>query len=278
MTVLALLGARGPELADAAAPLLRADDLGVLRGEAVFETLRIARGRPTLLAAHLARFAAGATRLAIELPPGWEALAELAATTFAAQSPDGVLRLVCTKGAPGQGPLGYALATAIPAETLHARGHGVSAITLTLGLSAAARADAPWLLGGVKSTSYAVNMATLRHAEAEGAQDAIWLSSDGLVLEAPTATVAWVRDGVLVTPPERVGILRGTTVDAALPLLAGPFEVRPGTAAELAEADEVLLLSSIRGIAPVIRLDGRDLGIGPVTAALRDAFETSLTS
>ena len=282
-TVLAVLTPAGPALADPAAPLLRADDLGVLRGEAVFETLRIARGRPTLLTAHLRRFAAGAARLAIDLPAGWADLAELTATTFAMQSggPDGVLRLVCTKGPPGQGPagpVGYALATPIPAETLRARAHGVSAVTRTLGLAATTRADAPWLLGGVKSTSYAVNMATLRHAEAEGAQDAIWLSSDGLVLEAPTATVAWVRDGVLVTPPEQLGILRGTTIDAALPLLAGRYEVREGSAAELAAADEVLLLSSVRGVAPVIRLDGRDLGIGPVTAALRDAAEQLLTT
>ncbi len=152
-------------------------------------------------------------------------------------------------------------------------------VTLTLGVSAGVRATAPWLLGGVKATSYAVNMASIRAAEAEGAQDAIWLSSDGLVLEAPTATVAWVRDGVLVTPPpEQVGVLRGTTVDAALGLLESAHEVRAGTAQELAEADEVMLLSSIRGVAPVISLDGRTLPVGPVTAGLRDAFERALPS
>ena len=188
-----------------------------------------------------------------------------------------MLRLVCTKGAPGAGPTGFALVTPIPAETLRARADGVTAVTLTLGVSAGVRAAAPWLLGGVKATSYAVNMASLRAAEAQGAQDAIWLSSDGMVLEAPTATVAWVRNGVLVTPPpEQVGVLRGTTVDAALALLATPYEVRAGTAQELAEADEVMLLSSIRGVAPVIALDGRPLAIGPVTAGLRDALERAL--
>jgi 4-amino-4-deoxychorismate lyase len=153
----------------------------------------------------------------------------------------------------------------------------VSAVTLQLGVPAALRADAPWLLGGVKSTSYAVNMASLRAAEDQGAQDAIWISSDGVVLEAPTATVAWVADGRLVTPPaEQVGTLPGTTAAVALALSSVPVETRLGTVDELRGADEVMLLSSVRGVAPVIRLDGVDLGIGPVTAALRAAYEEAV--
>jgi 4-amino-4-deoxychorismate lyase len=120
-------------------------------------------------------------------------------------------------------------------------------------------------------------MASLRHAQAEGADDAIWLSTDGEVLEAPTSTVAWVRDGVLVTPPAgEVAVLPGTTVAVALDLLTTPYEVRRGTADELRAADEVLLLSSVRGVAPVVELDGRALGTGPVTAALREAFEVAV--
>ena len=275
MTVLAVLTPDGPKLLPADQPLLRADDLGVLRGESVFETLRIAGGRPALLDAHLVRLARSASRLSIDLPDGWAGLARAATAAFG--QPDGVLRLVCTKGAPGEGATGFALVTPIPAETLRARAEGVSAVTLTLGVSAGVRAEAPWLLGGVKATSYAVNMATLRHAAGEGVQDAIWISSDGYVLEAPTATVAWVRDGLLITPPPAAtGTLPGTTIEAALALLPGAYEIRPGTAEELANADEVLLLSSIRGVAPVTQLDGRQLGVGPVTAGLRDAVEAAL--
>lgn len=106
-----------------------------------------------------------------------------------------MLRLTCTKGPPGGRPVGFALVAPVPSETLSARLHGVSVVTLTLGVPAGVRSSAPWLLGGVKSTSYAVNMASIRAAEAEGAQDVVWVSSDGYVLEAPTATVAWVTGG-----------------------------------------------------------------------------------
>jgi 4-amino-4-deoxychorismate lyase len=273
-SVLALL-ADPPRLVDPATPILRADDLGVARGEAVFETLRIAGGAPAFLDLHLVRLQRSADRLAVPLPRGWAELAQLATEAYGAA--DGMLRLTCTKGVPGGAPVGFALASPIPPGSAEAREQGVSAVTLSLGVSADHRAASPWLLGGVKSTSYAVNMASQRAAEAQGAQDAIWISSDGQVLEAPTSTVAWVRGGVLVTPPaDELGILPGTTAQVALDLSPVPVQVRRGSVEELRAAQEVLLLSSVRGVAPVVRLDGRDLPVGPVTAQLRAAFERAV--
>ncbi len=109
----------------------------------------------------------------------------------------------------------YALVTPV-AESVVAQRAGVSAVVLTLGVPAALRAESPWLLGGVKSTSYAVNMAALREAEARGADDVVFASLDGEVLEGPTSTCAWVSGGVLVTPPpDEVAILPGTTLGRA---------------------------------------------------------------
>jgi 4-amino-4-deoxychorismate lyase len=255
---------------DPATPLLRADDLGVVRGEAVFETLRVAGGRPALLDLHLRRLQRSAGRVGIPLPAGWRPLAEAAAAT----QDDGMLRLTCTKGVPGGEPVGFAVAGPLPPDTVRGRERGVRVVTRTLGVPADLRRSAPWLLGGVKSTSYAVNMATQRDAVAAGAEDAIWTSTDGEVLEAPTATVAAVVDGAVVTPPaDEVGTLPGTTAEAALAHSPVPVAVRRLTVEELARADEVLLLSSVRGVAPVIELDGRALPVGPVTATLRDAYE-----
>ena len=254
---------------DPAEPIVRADDLGLLRGESVFETARIASGRAVVVQEHLDRLGRSAGRLDIRVPDGLDTLAQRAVAEW--DDPDGVLRIVLTKGGTC-----FALVTAVPAETVRGRELGVTAVTLTLGVSAAERARSPWLLGGVKATSYAVNMASLRQAHHEGVDEAIWLSSDGQVLEAPTSSVVVVRDGTLVTPPTEVGILPGTTLRTVLDLGLAPTEVRALSAAELADADEVALLSSVRGVAPVVRLDGRELGTGPVTAALREAFEAGL--
>ncbi len=266
--VLAVLGPTGPVLADVGAPLLRADDVGVLRGESVFETLRVAGGRAFGVPAHLSRLARSGARLDLEVPDV-EGLVALALSAW--DAPDGTLRLVVTRGG-----VAYALLTPVP-DSVVAQRAGVSAVVLTLGVPATLRAASPWLLGGVKSTSYAVNMAALREAASRGADDVVFASLDGEVLEGPTSTCAWVTDGVLVTPPpDDVAILPGTTMDVALSLLAGPAQVRRGTVEELRAADEVLLLSSVRGVAPVVALDGAPRPVGPVTRALQDSFEAAV--
>ncbi len=269
-TVLAVLGPDGPALADPATPVLRADDPGVLRGECVFETLRLAGGRPAFEGAHLARMARSAARLDLDLPAGWQGLVACAAAGWTGG--DASLRLVCSRGGTA-----FALVTPVPEDALRGRRDGVRAVTLTLGVPAGLRTTAPWLLGGVKSTSYAVNMAAQREARRLGVDEAVFVSTDGEVLEAPTATAAWVVDGRLVTPPpEGVGILPGTTMAVVLDGCAElgiPAEVRRGTVAELRAADEVLLAGSVRGVAAVVELDGRRLPAGPVTAGLSAAFE-----
>lgn len=272
-----VLAVFGVGLVDPTEAHVRADDLCVLRGEGVFETVLVAAGRPVLLAEHLTRFTVSAKRVGVALPAPdcWRELVELALSGW--NAPDGVLRLLCTKGPEADGePVAFALLSPLPVDTLRQRSDGVDVVTLTLGVAAAARAAAPWLLGGVKATSYAVNMAALRAAAAHGAEDVVFVSSDGDVLEGPTSTAAWVREGRLVTPPPDVGILPGTTVAAVLALCEEVGlhpEIRRTTVEELRAAEELLLLSSVRTVVGVRTLDGTPLPGGPAGKLLRSAFE-----
>ncbi|HWH00663.1 MAG TPA: aminotransferase class IV [Pilimelia sp.] len=256
--------------------VLRADDLGALRGDGVFETMHVRDGRPWLLDAHLARMGRSAARLELALPPVAR-LVELA-TQACAEWPagqEGALRLVCTRGVEDGGPVTvYATLAPVGAAALRARRAGVAVVTAALGYPADARAGAPWLLGGVKSLSYAVNMATLRWAAGRGADDALWVSTDGWALEAPTATLVWAAGDALCTvPAERTGILPGCTgrwlLDHAgqLGLRAEERMVRPD---ELAAADGAWLVSSVRGVAAVRTLDGVPLPASAHTDRIRD--------
>jgi 4-amino-4-deoxychorismate lyase len=271
---LAVLAGDGPRLVDPELPLIRADDLAVLRGEGVFETARAAGGRAFVLDAHLARMRRSAAVIGLSLPPEADLLALSAAALDGFGPAEASLRLVATKGPAGTG-VGrvFALVTAVDSAYAGLRERGIAAVTLTLGVPATLRPEAPWLLGGVKSTSYATAMAGLRAAAAAGAEDAIWVSGDGEVLEAPTATVLVVRGGQAATPPaEEVGILPGTTVAA----LGDAVIRRRITVDELRHADEVALVSSVRGVAPVVRLDAGAVGtgsVGPIVTRLRDALE-----
>jgi 4-amino-4-deoxychorismate lyase len=271
----------GRGVVDLDAPVLRADDLGVQRGDGVFETARFCDGRVFKLGLHLERLARSASRLSI-VPPSdgeWRSLVADAVAAYGAG--DGLVKLVCTRGVAAGGPAtAYALALPIPPEVVRQRAEGVDVVTLSLGVSAGARAESPWLLGGAKTLSYAVSMASLRTAAERGADDAIWVASGGEVLEAPTATVCWVSDGALRTAPTSSGILAGTTL-AVVAALAPPlaYEVMESTVADLMAADEVMLVSSVRGVAGVRRIDGKPVGDGEVgaqTARLRDAFEEAV--
>jgi branched-subunit amino acid aminotransferase/4-amino-4-deoxychorismate lyase len=262
--------------------VVHADDEGLLRGRAAFETLRVYDGRPFRLREHLDRLVFSAER--IGLPPldpaELEALAAQAVS--AAGAPDAVLRLLWTPGRDGDGnrsPLAIALVTAVPPHFEDWRRHGIRCISL-LGVGG----EAPWLLRGVKSTSYAVNMAAEAEAQRRGADDAVFVDRDGIVLEGPVTNVWWRRGETLFTPATDLGILAGVT--RAVLLEAAPevgYAVEEGAYAlnELAAADEAFTSSTVREVVPVVELDGEPVGAGrpgPAARALGGALRNSTQS
>lgn len=263
MTVLAV-AASGAGLAGGARPALDPLDLALVRGEAVFETVRVYGGRPFRLGAHLERLAASASALDLVLP---ESLDELATRAVAAAGDrDAVLRLVCTRGqeaAPA--PAAFAICTELPPDWEQERRRGLKLVLLTMACDPLVRAASPWLLPGVKTTSYAVNMAAQRAARAKGADDAVFVGLGGELLEAPTASLWWRSGDTLYTPSLQLGILAGITRAALLELAPGlGLRVLEGvfTAEDLLAADEAFLSSSTREVMPVVEVDGAPVADG----------------
>lgn len=260
----------GRGIVDPDVPVIHADDRGLLRGLAAFETLRVYGGRPFAMDEHLARLAASASRMHLAVPD-LAALETLAHEAIAASGvPDCSLRLTLTGGREGGSPVGLAIVGALPAGLDSLRATGIPVISLRLGTDPRARQDAPWLLTGVKSTSYAVNMAAHEEAERRGAGDAIFVAADGTVLEGPTTNVWWRRDDTLYTPALDLGILAGVTRAWVLRLAEGcGYRTQEGwfPLPELAAADEAFTSSSVREIMPIVALDDRPLGSGQPGAA-----------
>lgn len=275
MKILAL-AVTGRGLVEPEAPVLRADDEALLRGRAAFETLRIYCGVPFRIEQHLDRLAFSSA--AIGLPPvDRAALGALAAAALAAAGvPDAVLRLFWTPGPEEGSPTGLALVSPLPEqhEALRARGMRVASL---LGV----RAEAPWLLPGVKSTSYAVNMAADAEAKRRGADDAVFVDTAGTVLEGPVTNVWWRRGSTLFTPSLDLGILAGVTRAALLEAAPGlGYRVEEGAfpLAALAAAEEAFTSSSVREVMPVVELDGAPVGDGrpgPAAAALQQALRVA---
>jgi 4-amino-4-deoxychorismate lyase len=276
LRVVALLGVG---LVPADTPILRADDLGALRGDGIFETMHVRDGQAWLLDEHLARMERSAALMELPLP-ALSTVAELAEQALAAWPADreGALRLVCTRGsevAPGPATV-FATVNPPPPSALAARAKGIAVRTASLGLPADLRASSPWLLGGAKTLSYAINMASQRWAQSEGADDVLWLSGDGFALEAPTSTLVWRESDALFTvPPLQSGILAGTTARwlldhcGDLGLTADERMVRPD---ELAAVDGVWFTSSVRGPVAIRSLDGVALAYDPAMTAKLQGF------
>jgi 4-amino-4-deoxychorismate lyase len=259
----------GVGVVPADSPILRADDLGAIRGDGIFETMHVRDGRAWLLDEHLDRMVGSAARLDLTLPAR-AALVELVSQALAPWpvSAEGGLRLVCTRGAEDGGDVTvFATVFPVPESNLRGRNSGVSVATATLGFPAELRTSTPWLLGGAKTLSYAVNMASLRWAQSVGADDVLWVSSDGYALEAPTSTLVWLSGDTLCTVPvQRTGILAGTTgrwlLDHAGDL-GWRTDERMITPAGLLTSDGAWFTSSVRGVAGIRALDGTPLPYSP---------------
>ena len=244
MSDLASLDGRVLPVAEAHIPVT---DDGLLRGDGVFEVMRVYGGRPYALADHLARMERSAANL--RLPLDAAAIRADAEALLAAASPDdALLRLVATRG-------GHRLALL---EPLPQHPEGVRLGTVTYAPTR--------VLDGVKSLSYAGNMLATRLAKERGFDEALLVTPHGRVLEAPTSTFFWARDGRLHTPPLDEHILASITRTRLIEL--AEVEEAACTRDDLAAADEAFLASTVREVQPVSVIDDRELpGARPLTLA-----------
>jgi 4-amino-4-deoxychorismate lyase len=259
---------------DPGAPALSVGELSTQRGDGIFESIGVIDGHAQEVTAHLERLAHSAGLCDLPAPhlPQWrQAVARAAAECPAGES---VIKLILSRGVEhGPAPTAWVTATAA-ADFAAARTEGIRVVTLDRGLDSGAPARAPWLLLGAKTLSYAVNMAAIREARRRGADDAIFLSSDGIVLEGPTSSVILRRGDRFMTPAPGAGILHGTTqlsLFAHLDALGYETAYASIPETELEKADAAWLVSSVRLAAPVRAIDGRVLPVDTaLTAELND--------
>jgi len=261
---------------DSSAPALRVGELSTQRGDGIFETLSVVDGHPQEVEAHVDRLRHSAE--ICDLPvPNAEQWREAIAYAVSRVPHEGelALKFVLSRGVQsGPAPTAWLHATRAPDHSA-VRDTGVRAITLDRGYPRGVAEAAPWLLMGAKTLSYAINMAALREARRRGADDTIFLTHDGYVMEGPTSSVIIRSHGVYVTPAPSGAILHGTTQQSLFEHLreqGEPVEYRDITVAELRAADAVWLLSSIRLVVAVTELDGLPLATDLPRTRLFNAY------
>ncbi|WP_431277744.1 aminodeoxychorismate lyase [Leifsonia poae] len=254
-------------IVDADAPQVRLMDLGLTRGDGVFETISVVDGHPQALEPHLQRLAHSAVLLDLAEPDldVWRRAVLCGIEQSRQIDGEGPLarelyaKLILTRGVEGTGqPSGWVFVD--EAEDFSSARQGIRVVTLDRGYRHDVAETSPWLLQGAKTLSYAANRAALREAARRNANDVIFVSSDGFALEGPTSNVILQNGNTVRTPQTDQGILAGTTQASVFAF----FEQRGFatsyehvTADELADADALWLVSSVRQAAPVTDLDGK---------------------
>jgi branched-chain amino acid aminotransferase len=240
MSELACLDGR---IAPAEETFVPATDEGLLRGDGVFEVIRVYDGAPFALADHLARIERSAANLRLDLP-STDLVRDETLQLLAQRGErfDGCLRIVITRG--GRRLL---LTEPLPASS--------AADSIRLGVVTFSPTR---VLDGIKSLSYAGNMLASRLARERGFDEALLVTPHGRVLEAPTSSIFWAdQGGTLYTPPLDEHILASITRDRVLQLL--DVEERPATLDDIQDAAEAFLASTTREVQAVAAVEDREL-------------------
>jgi branched-chain amino acid aminotransferase len=248
------------ELMRAGEAAIPAGDDGLIRGDGAFDAFPVLDGRPFARAAHLDRLERSCA--ALDLPCPREQI-ESDIDLLLTRAGDGyaVVRVVLTRG-------GHRICR------LESRGDPAE-LTKPVRLLPVTY-DPSVLLNGVKSLSYGANMLASRRAVAAGYDEALLVRSDGVVLEGPTCSIFWVRDGRLETPALETGILASITrrvILESLPAEEGRFGLEHALGAE-----EAFLVSTARLGQPIAAIGEVVLPAapGPHTLKAQQAIERAM--
>ncbi len=261
-------------------------DHGFLYGDSVYEVVRTLDGRPVAWPEHYDRLVASAGSLYMTLPWTRDAMgARIRATIEATGLHDCTVRMVVTRG-PGpmsllpddcDGPrlVIFVLPLRLPPDA-H-REHGIE-----VAVPSRLRNDQRALAPAAKTGNYLNNLLALIEARRAGGIDAVMVNVRGHVTEGTTSNVFWVRSGVVRTASLECGILSGITrLHLLAAMRAEGVVVEEGAFLldDLTGADEAFLTGTVRGVTPVVRIDGAPVGDGrpgPVTARIGGLLSRAL--
>jgi branched-chain amino acid aminotransferase len=261
-------------------------DHGFLFGDSVYEVVRTRRGVPVTLEEHLVRLEGSARQIHLVLPWTRAGLAaQVAETVRVAGNGESYVRIIATRGVGEISLLPDSCRSPtliLIVKPLPVPDPSVARDGLRVSLASRPRNDRRALDPSAKTGNYLNNLLALVEARQAGADDAVLLNTAGMLAEATTSNVFLVRGGRARTPSLGCGILAGITRDLLIREMAGaglPVEEGEYPAAALRESEEVFLTSTIRGVAPVTRVDGAPVGDGkpgPVTRRVAALYEGAL--
>jgi branched-chain amino acid aminotransferase len=121
------------------------------------------------------------------------------------------------------------------------------------------------ITAGLKTLAYTESVAAAVEAHRGGANESIFLDTDDHCSEATASNLFVCMGDELLTPPVSCGVLPGVTREAVMEVARAAglrVDERPFGLDQLTGGDEAFLTSSLRGVAPLLRVGGEWIGSG----------------
>jgi D-alanine transaminase len=256
-------------------------DRGFLFGDAVYEVLRIYRGKPWLLAEHWQRFAASLEAVQIHGVDLQRVKRRMLETIEAGSFLDALAYIQITRGvAPRRHvfpkdtpPTEFLYVQEFSDPYVSKRREGIAVVT---------QPDLRWRRCDIKSTNLLGNVLAMQAADEAGCVEALLYTPDGNLTEATHSSFFAVLGGTLVTTPRSAAILPGITqrfLESLAAEVGVPFREQTLRRRDLADVAELLLTGTTAEVLPIVRVDGAPVAdgrVGPVTLRLLDAYQTAV--
>ncbi|MFH1018200.1 MAG: aminotransferase class IV [Pseudomonadota bacterium] len=263
-------------------------DRSFLYGDSVYETVRSYRIPDVfLLDRHYKRLLRSAEAIAFRIPFSLERLVtHLGECLKKAGNPESYIRIVVSRGTdfrfnlfpdPGIEPTTAILVDAVPKMPAEYYEKGAE-VALVSVIRNHPRSVDP----NIKTGNYMNNMLALIEAYRRNAVEAIMLNQEGFVTEATTSNVFAVKDGKVLTPEVRSGLLEGVSRSLLVEIVQRekiPFAEKAISEAEFLSCDEIFLTGSIKELLPIARINGRPVGnggVGPMTKRMMQLWRAEV--
>lgn len=252
------------QFVDQAEAVVSVLDRSFMYGDGLFETIRVWNRSPVAYEAHLARMRAGASFLGM----GFDyAAVRDAVGGFIVRNglENGLIRIHLSRGISGRG---YGFEPGMQSTVVITGWYDAGPVQpcverVRLVVAERVRVDPGNPLNRFKTANKLPQILAITEAKAQGAFDALMLDYGGRVVEASSANVLWVRDGVVFAVPEDAGALPGIAQAMVLEVcrvLGLPVQRRSVTLTELFQAEAVFLTSAARGVIAVNDVCGHEFG------------------
>lgn len=252
-------------------------DRSFLYGDGLFETMRVANGKPFRWWDHMERLRKGGDFLGIKIPFGCKMLEQFAAELILQnQMSSALLRLTVSRGVGLRGYSPKGADKPVLVMTLHPPPPAATTWKLH---TASFRLPAGEKLAHFKTANKLAQVLARAEADVAGADEALLCNTDGFVVEGASSNLFWVEGDTICTPPLASGILAGVTRAVTLELcqqLGLTQAERQITPDGLRSAAGVFLTLSSLGVVAAGSLDGATLSQSPLVVQLSRAYSELL--